>query len=586
MKQNYMFLATFLCCNITLFAQTSVGNVGTAVIGVHEEYKNDLWLNTHYREMNVGESTDYSFSVTADIIEVVANAPLQPAEMNEFTLEPETFLMAEASVTVGETTTETFSSGSFAFKNNVTNWGGMTSWYGVAISNQTDNTAPGSYLNQYNSAAGGDVDNTGNYGVVFDANSSGMGMGTDAAITFSITNQAVNRQVSGCYVTNNTYVTSILKNGDGFTKKFGGQDGNDPDYFKLTATGTDMEGNTAGTLDFYLADFRFEDNSLDYIVEDWKWFDLTDLGSVASVTFSISSSDVGDWGMNTPACFCIDNLGYQRLKIITSLKDVNVKDNEANMEIDLSDLFADAASLDNVVVNTVQYNSNIASVSSTIVDNKLILDFVSPGTSTLIVKGNYKGMSITDTMTVEVAEDKAPYWVTPIDDVIVEVNATDMFIDISERYTDLDDDYNNIITSIQSNSNPALVTVSAHNDWITLKFTPDLSGEAVIVVATLSNGKTVTETFTVTVSPTTSVGEPTLKDMVVYPNPSNGIFRIQTQVANDLDVQIFSVTGRQVYANPNYSGYDVIDISKQAAGQYIIKLNDGTTMLTKLIIVR
>jgi len=97
-------------------------------------------------------------------------------------------------------------------------------------------------------------------------------------------------------------------NGDAFSKKFGGESGNDQDWFMLTITGKDVDGVVTGTVDFYLADYRFADNSTDYIVNTWQYVDLTSLGTVKSLEFTLSSSDVGDWGMNTPAYFALDTL--------------------------------------------------------------------------------------------------------------------------------------------------------------------------------------------------------------------------------------------------------------------------------------
>lgn len=62
------------------------------------------------------------------------------------------------------------------------------------------------------------------------------------------------------------------------------------------------------SIDFYLADYRFLDNTKDYIVDTWEWVDISELGSVDSLTFRLSSSDTGIFGMNTPAYFCIDNV--------------------------------------------------------------------------------------------------------------------------------------------------------------------------------------------------------------------------------------------------------------------------------------
>ena len=99
-----------------------------------------------------------------------------------------------------------------------------------------------------------------------------------------------------------------MLNGDSFAKKFGGGDGNDADWFLLTIRGFDTLNQDIGTVDFYLADYRFADNSQDYIVNNWELVDLSLLGTnLASLQFEYSSSDVGDWGMNTPAYFAMDD---------------------------------------------------------------------------------------------------------------------------------------------------------------------------------------------------------------------------------------------------------------------------------------
>lgn len=90
--------------------------------------------------------------------------------------------------------------------------------------------------------------------------------------------------------------------------KFGGPSGDDPDWFLLTITGKDASGADTNTVEFYLADYRFEDNSEDYIVDSWEYVDLSSLGVVKSLEFSLSSSDVGDFGINTPTYFAMDSL--------------------------------------------------------------------------------------------------------------------------------------------------------------------------------------------------------------------------------------------------------------------------------------
>jgi hypothetical protein len=108
-------------------------------------------------------------------------------------------------------------------------------------------------------------------------------------------------------ITNTTYAYQAMKNGDDgnivpFCKQFGGVTGNDQDWFKLTIVGKNGI-NITGQIDFYLADYRFADNAQDYVIDQWTEVDLSSLGLVTSLEFSVASSDYG-----TPTYFAMDNL--------------------------------------------------------------------------------------------------------------------------------------------------------------------------------------------------------------------------------------------------------------------------------------
>lgn len=185
-----------------------------------------------------------------------------------------------------------FTSGDASFLNSYnTKYG---SWEGWAYSNTTDTVTDG-YANQYSAYAGGAHSGT-QYGVYF----------KPWVLTSTVT-LAPGASILGAWITNTTYAALSMRDGDSFSKKFGGVDGTDSDWFKLTITGENSQGIT-GEVDFYLADYRFENNNLDYIVDDWKWVDLTSLGNASRLTFGLSSSDNGQWGMNTPAFFAIDDI--------------------------------------------------------------------------------------------------------------------------------------------------------------------------------------------------------------------------------------------------------------------------------------
>lgn len=121
----------------------------------------------------------------------------------------------------------------------------------------------------------------------------------------------VNTHIKGFYITNSTYAALSMKNGDSFSKKFGGNSGNDADWFKLTIKSYDDYMGLTDSMDFYLADFRFNNNDSDYILKDWTYVDISSFQSNDSIVFQLTSSDNGLYGMNTPGYFCFDNLVYE-----------------------------------------------------------------------------------------------------------------------------------------------------------------------------------------------------------------------------------------------------------------------------------
>lgn len=177
-----------------------------------------------------------------------------------------------------------------------TNYYSSSFWGGFTVSNHTDLTQTGLEA-QYTSVAGAGYDGSTQYGVAYT-----MGAQTDVYASDGATHT-----VTGCYVTNNLWAYQSITEGDYSSTPFGGNSGNDPDWFKLTATGKNAEGQTVGTLDFYLADYRFANNEEDYVVTTWEWFDLSPLGAVHTISFSLSSTKGNAYGMLTPAYFCIEN---------------------------------------------------------------------------------------------------------------------------------------------------------------------------------------------------------------------------------------------------------------------------------------
>ncbi len=137
--------------------------------------------------------------------------------------------------------------------------------------------------------------------------------------------------VDGFYITNTTYAAKVMKYGNMFSRAFGDTTGTGcncpqgsyPDWFKVTIKGYKNGSMLNDSVEFYLADYRFSNNSLDYIVWNWQWVDCSSLGTVDSIQFYMYSSDVGVYGINTPTYFSMDNFTTSGTAGIHSLSDLD-----------------------------------------------------------------------------------------------------------------------------------------------------------------------------------------------------------------------------------------------------------------------
>jgi len=173
-----------------------------------------------------------------------------------------------------------------------TSYGGFWS-SGFALSTMKD-TINGDYTNMYSAISGSGYNGSATYAV---NTTNGY---------FLLQGDAKGQPVQGAFINNTTNAYMTMLNGNAFSKKFGGDGGFDSDFFRVIFKGY-LDGNAKeDSVIFYLADYSTE--APNYIIKDWTWVDFTALGNVDSVAYYFESSDVGDFGINTPLYFCIDNL--------------------------------------------------------------------------------------------------------------------------------------------------------------------------------------------------------------------------------------------------------------------------------------
>ena len=395
------------------------------------------------------------------------------------------------------------SSGGWLFANSTQNG----YWEGFTASNRTDLTQTGMNA-QYTAVTGCGYDGSSQYAVSY-------------AMTFSIEAEvyAADGQphtVTGCYVTNNLWAYQDMLQGGYGEPPYGGTTGNDPDWFKVTATGKNANGQTVGTLDFYLADFRFANNEDDYILNTWEWFDLTPLGNVASISFSLSSSRGSGYNMITPAYFCMDNFNGGGAApdlppyVINPVQDVVFNEYPQTIQVNLDGVATDPDDPDENITYSIVNNSNPGALTATM-NNKILVmtrQNANQATANLIMRATSDGQYVDFTVHViiNVVVDEPPYVVNPVQDVVFNEYPQTIQVNLDGVATDPDDPDENIVYTIVNNSNTGALTATMNGKILVMTRQNANQATANLIMRATSDGQYVD--FTVHVIINVVVDEP------------------------------------------------------------------------------
>lgn len=127
----------------------------------------------------------------------------------------------------------------------------------------------------------------------------------------------------GVYVTNHPWPYYSLKNGDSFARAFN----KEGDSFKIIAHGVLRDTETKSD-SIEIGGFK---NGTLTEATDWTYFDLSSLGNISSLYFTMSSTDSGEWGINTATYFCMDKL---QIKVIPTTGVNKVDENAVRVYFD------------------------------------------------------------------------------------------------------------------------------------------------------------------------------------------------------------------------------------------------------------
>ena len=193
--------------------------------------------------------------------------------------------------------------------------GGMAYWEGFTLCTSGDTTnygaegsSDGWILNQWGCMAGGGADSQGNavpgtpYLVAYWGFFQEQQVPGYYSLRIDFTDNQAHRPL-GVWICNHPWPYYGNINGDGFASAFT----HEGDYFALVAHGLDTNGAPTGsTARLILASYS---NGALHQSRDWEYMDLSALGAVNGLYFTMETSDADAiYGANTAVYFCMDLL--------------------------------------------------------------------------------------------------------------------------------------------------------------------------------------------------------------------------------------------------------------------------------------
>ena len=302
------------------------------------------------------------------------------ATFEDLFLEPDSFWQGNVG---SDNMYATFYSGSYSFSNVFMETIGVWALFGYSNKTATDYNPENMLTDQFNSLVGHGVDSSQNYAVAYLSPYMGK-----AEIT--CTHAPQGDSIKGFYVTNTAWVKYVSEHGTGLNST-GMQDANTPfttgDFLKLIA-----KGDNGKTTEFYLVDYRDSVNQANhYLIDSWQWVDLSPLGKVKSVEFSMDGSRQTSNGTNIPTYVCIDNFGADRSVLPRKKIILNIgKDSILNLETLFGTMLPAGADIDYEVTDSC--DSNIVQLSLS--DSVLTLRPRSEGETHLIISQWVKGQKV------------------------------------------------------------------------------------------------------------------------------------------------------------------------------------------------
>ena len=283
-----------------------------------------------------------------------------------------------------------------------TSYGGMV-WDGFTYSKNGDNTDYGTnwFPHQWGNMAGGGIKTDAAGNVLKDENDVVL---SDINVPYLLAYWSTGVSykplsvffddmylAEGIYVNISPWAYFGNIHGDGYARPLN-QNG---DYFKLFIHGLDENHQDNGQqIEYYLA--KFENGTLTQS-PNWEWIDLSSLGSVGGIYFTMASTDNSYGYMNTAAYFCIDKLQISAPEQIIAVTGVELNKNELTLAIHETETLIANVLPENATNKGVTWTSSNPSVAT--VNNGTVIA-IAKGETTITVTTDDGNFSDICTVTV------------------------------------------------------------------------------------------------------------------------------------------------------------------------------------------
>jgi hypothetical protein len=203
----------------------------------------------------------------------------------------------------------------------------------------------------------------------------------------------------------------------------------------------------------------------------------------------------------------------------------------------------------------------------------------------LVISDGKTQVPVALTLTV-LNTDDAPYVKKPIGSKVVHTGDQPSTIDLSAIFAD--DDLGDVLTySVIANTNDSIVKAEVSGDKLILTYSESFTGNADLVIAAASNGKTVQTNFNVQADFNTGISS--LEEAIaiqVYPNPTKGNVYLKFSNAPKAGtwITVIDITGRTILRKLADNTETQLNLQGNVPGMYFITIHQKTSKSYKVIL--